>query len=126
MPNQIVHFEILGKDAAETKRFYTEMFDWKLQEIGGPSDYATVVTGEQAIGGGLGGKPDGMDDFEPYVTFYVNVDDVGAALEKAEKLGGTAVMGPHRVEDPDIPGDPFTIGQFLDPEGKLVGLHAIG
>ena len=35
MGNQIVHFEILGDDAAATKRFYTELFDWKLTRSAG-------------------------------------------------------------------------------------------
>ncbi len=123
MGNQIVHFEILGDDAAATKRFYTELFDWKLNEIGGPSEYATVDTGggEGAIGGGLGGAPEG---FEGHVTFYVDVDDVGSALQRAEELGGTSVMGPHRVDGPETGPEPFEIGMFRDPEGRVVGLHS--
>jgi predicted enzyme related to lactoylglutathione lyase len=50
--------------------------------------------------------------------FYVGVDDVEAALAKAESLGGSRVFGP--MEVPDGP----TIGHFADPEGNVVGLFA--
>jgi uncharacterized protein len=41
---------------------------------------------------------------------------VEAALAKAESLGGKRVRGPDRVNDET------ELGQFLDPEGHLVGL----
>jgi predicted enzyme related to lactoylglutathione lyase len=55
-----------------------------------------------------------------YATFYVDVDDVEAALGKAEKLGGTRLMGPETVMES------LTIGLFTDPEGHIVGLAASG
>ncbi|MGV1048856.1 MAG: VOC family protein [Solirubrobacterales bacterium] len=42
--------------------------------------------------------------------------DVEAALAKAESLGGTRVMGPETIMEG------ITLGQFLDLEGRLVGL----
>ena len=47
--------------------------------------------------------------------FYVGVDDVEAALTKAESLGGKTLVPP--VE---IPGGIFA--WFTDPEGNTVGL----
>jgi uncharacterized protein len=51
------------------------------------------------------------------VTFYVEVPDVGASLEKAEQLGGSRVFGPD-----EVPGTGLTLGQFADPEGHVIGL----
>ena len=65
------------------------------------------------IGGGVGDSPEG---YEGHVTFYIEVPDVGAALDKAEELGGTKMMGP------DSPMEGLTIGLFSDPEGHTVGL----
>jgi len=45
----------------------------------------------------------------------VGVDDVAGALEKAESLGGTKLVGPM-----EVPGG--NIGLFTDPEGHVVGL----
>ncbi len=69
--------------------------------------------GGMGVGGGIGEGPDG---YEGHVTFYVAVDDVEAALQKAEQLGGTRVMGPE-----DIMGQ-VVLGQFKDPEGHLIGV----
>ena len=44
------------------------------------------------------------------------VPDVEAALQKAESLGGTRVMGPENIMDM------VELGQFKDPEGNLIGL----
>ena len=44
------------------------------------------------------------------------VDDVEAALAKAESLGGTRVMGPETIMDSIV------LGQFTDPEGHLIGV----
>jgi hypothetical protein len=48
-------------------------------------------------------------------VFYVGVPDVGAALRRAEDLGGTRVMGP--VKAPNG----LVVGHFKDPEGTLTG-----
>jgi uncharacterized protein len=58
----------------------------------------------------------GPDGYEGHVTFYVGVPDVGAALDKAESLGGTRVFGPDEIMQGMI------LGQFKDPEGHLIGL----
>ena len=50
------------------------------------------------------------------VTFYIQVDDIAAALEKVAKLGGKTVMGPM-----DVPDGP-TLALFNDPQGNTVGL----
>jgi predicted enzyme related to lactoylglutathione lyase len=63
--------------------------------------------------GGIATAPPG---YAGHVTFYVDVSDVEAALAKAESLGGKRVMGPDRVTDE------IELGQFLDPEGHLIGL----
>jgi predicted enzyme related to lactoylglutathione lyase len=30
MPNPIMHFEIIGKDALKLQKFYADVFHWKL------------------------------------------------------------------------------------------------
>ena len=50
------------------------------------------------------------------VTFYVEVSDLKAHLEKIEGLGGKTTMPPMY-----IPGGP-KIAMFADPEGNVIGL----
>ena len=53
----------------------------------------------------------------PHVVFYVGVPNVGAALQKAESLGGKRAMGPEQA-----PGLNLVVGHFTDPKGNLIGL----
>lgn len=72
MPNPVVHFEVMGKDAAALQSFYGQVFDWQLNPV--MPTYAMVSTGaEGGTAGGIGATPDGSDG---HVTFYVEVDDL--------------------------------------------------
>ena len=113
MASPVVHFEIASSDPVGTKRFVGEMFGWKLEDIPGPFDYAMVDTGaEDAIRGGIGATPTG----EGHTTFYVQVEEVQAALDRAKELGGQSVMGPQ-----EIPGG-SKIGLLTTPAGQLLGV----
>ena len=111
MGKPVTHFEIHGKDGAALQKFYGELFDWHV-DSNNPMNYGMVDThgGDRGINGGI------TSDEQPFVTFYVEVDDLQAALDKAEQLGATTVMPPM-----DVPGGP-TLAQFRDPEGNLIGL----
>jgi predicted enzyme related to lactoylglutathione lyase len=118
MGQPVVHFEVVGKDGDRLRGYYAEMFGWEI-DSSNPMNYGLVdreanLSSEGiGIGGGIGQGPEG---YEGHVTFYVEVPDVEAALQKAESLGGTRVMGPETIMD-DI-----TLGHFKDPEGLVIGL----
>jgi predicted enzyme related to lactoylglutathione lyase len=120
MGQPVVHFEVIGKDGPKLREYYSELFGWDFGDTVGPTNYAvTQREGNTApdgtgIGGGIGTAPEGYDG---HVTFYVSVEDVGAALEKAESLGGTGMMGPAEMPEAGI-----EIAQFTDPEGHVIGL----
>jgi predicted enzyme related to lactoylglutathione lyase len=113
MPSPVVHFEVLGKDAAALQQFYGGAFGWQMQDAMEGAYYMANTGEENAIAGGVGATPDGG---QGHVTFYVEVDDPAAALEKISQLGGSTVQPPM-----DVPGGP-TIALFADPEGHVVGL----
>jgi uncharacterized protein len=106
----VVHFEVVGKDAKKLQQFYGELFDWKMN-TDNPMNYGIVDNGGAGINGGVGGSADG----KPHVTWYVQVEDINACLEKAEKLGGKTVLPRSEMEM-------VTLGLFNDPEGNLIGL----
>jgi predicted enzyme related to lactoylglutathione lyase len=58
MSNSVVHFEILGKDAAKTQNFYSRLFGWKI-DANNPMQYGLVEAGPGGIGGGISAMPDG-------------------------------------------------------------------
>jgi predicted enzyme related to lactoylglutathione lyase len=119
MGQAVVHFEVVGKDGDKLQRYYGELFGWNINSDN-EMNYGMVdgkdnqtADGGGGIGGGVGQGPDG---YEGHVTFYVAVPDVEAALQKAESLGGTRVMGPENIMDM------VELGQFKDPEGNMVGV----
>ena len=122
MGQPVVHFEIMGNDAAKLGAFYSELFDWKIN-ADNPIGYG-IVDRESNLnneGIGIGGGIGAMEGSPGHVTFYVEVPDVEAALAKAERLGGTRLMGPETVMDM------LVLGLFNDPEGHMIGVvHSLG
>jgi predicted enzyme related to lactoylglutathione lyase len=119
MGQAVVHFEVVGKDGDKLQKYYADLFGWEIN-ADNPMKYGMVDAktnktsdGNTGIGGGVGQGPDG---YEGHVTFYVAVPDVEEALQKAESLGGTRIMGPETIMDM------VTLGQFKDPEGHMVGV----
>jgi predicted enzyme related to lactoylglutathione lyase len=119
MGQPVVHFEVIGKDGKKLQRYYSDLFGWEI-DSNNPMNYGMVAReGNTApdgsgIGGGIGGP--GPEGYPGHVTFYVGVDDVEAALAKAEGLGGTRIMGPEKIMDQ------VELGHFTDPEGHLIGV----
>src|SRR5262249_7424597 len=106
-----VHWEIHAQDAAKVQQFYGELFDWKI-DANNPWNYGLVETGaEGGINGGIG-PSQGLTG----VQFYVQVPDLQAYLEHAERLGGKTLMPPT-----ELPGA-VTMAMFADVEGNRVGL----
>jgi predicted enzyme related to lactoylglutathione lyase len=111
MGNPVVHFEVVGQDGEKLQAFYRDLFDWKLNVMPEMA-YGLVEKEDGGIGGGIGKAQDGPG----YVTFYVQVDDPQAYLDKAESLGGKTI-----VPVTEIP-DMVTFALFADPEGHMVGV----
>jgi uncharacterized protein len=114
MPDPVIHFEIVSKDADKLFTFYSDVFGWKIDadnEVG----YGIVDNGGEGINGGIGGVMD--HDYAGHVTFYISVSDPAATLQKIQSLGGKTVMEPA-----EIPGADTTIAQFTDPAGNMIGL----
>jgi predicted enzyme related to lactoylglutathione lyase len=113
MANPIVHWEITSSDGKPLHDFYGRMFDWDI-DTHNEYDYGMVNT-KGGVNGGISGSPAGN-----MVTIYVEVDDLQAALDKAESLGGKTIMPPM-----DIPGA-VSMAQFADPAGNVIGLVKSG
>jgi len=99
----IVHFEIPSDDIERTKKFYTDLFGWKIEKwpgtndsqltstAGQPMEYLMVTTtddkGNKAVGGGMMKRQ--MP--EQQITNYISVRSVDEYKSKVEKLGGKVV-----------------------------------
>ena len=113
MKNPVVHFEVVAKDGKAAQEFYSKLFEWELN-TDNPAEYGIIAAPESGgIGGGVGPTPEG----EPgHATFYVEVDDLQAYLDKAESMGGKTIMPPTEIPDQ------VTMALFTDPEGNVIGM----
>ncbi len=104
-------WSLMTKDVAKANDFYQKLFDWKLDEIELPGqDKATVYVAGK---GGFGNPVPLENDFpaSSHWMSYITVEDVEAACQQVEKLGGKVCIPAF-----DIP----TIGQtavLTDPMG---------
>ena len=112
MANPFVHVELQTKDTEKSKKFYENLFDWKLEQIPG-MDYTMIDAGDGTGGGMMKNPvPGNPDSWLPYIL----VDDVAASTKKAILLGATVCR-----DITEVPG----MGAFSvisDPTGAVFGL----
>jgi len=103
--------KVIGEDGARLQKLYRDAFDWTVN-ADNPMAYGLVEAQGDGIGGGVGATM----GTAPYVTVYIQVDDMPSALDRIEALGGETVM-----DITTLPGM-VILAQFRDPEGNLIGL----
>jgi predicted enzyme related to lactoylglutathione lyase len=114
--------EVVGKDGKRLRSFYSELFGWSTADVAPGADYGVMDAAGHGVGGGIGSRPNGGAG---QVTFFIEVDDVDAALHDAERLGGKTITEPVTFPDkrPSARGKgSVTFAYFADPEGHVVGL----
>lgn len=115
MAGKVVHFEIPVDDGGRAVDFYGKAYGWALEQWG-PVEYWTTDAGE---GEGIGGALTKRSDDVPSLMFYIDVDDVDAALDAVEAAGGRRL-----TEAMPIPSVGW-MAHFEDTEGNKVGVfHA--
>jgi uncharacterized protein len=123
MGQPVVHFEVIGTDPEKLRGYYGALFGWEFDTsapvaaaVSEPMNYGFVERNPTSDGTGIPGGVGGGTGFGHHVIFYIGVPDVGAALDKAESLGGVRRMGPERAPTG------LVVGHFTDPEGNLIGV----
>jgi predicted enzyme related to lactoylglutathione lyase len=110
----IVWFGIPADDPERAKKFYSDLFGWKINPVPGRGDYWYIDTG------GTDDTPDGglkkREHPQEPITNYVSVNSVSEFSKKIEKLGGKICMGKTAVP---------VMGYFAvcqDTEGNTFGI----
>ena len=106
--------EIATSDVAGSTEFYSKLFDWNFESCEEMPHYKMIMAGDRMVGG-MVDKSEQCDG-PPCWLAYVNVDDVEAALSKANSLGGETFK-----EVTEVPGK----GSFAivkDPQGGMIAL----
>ena len=116
----IVHFEIPADDIERSKKFYSDLFGWKIERWPGPvsrdMEYWMVTTtdekGNKALGGGM------MKRMHPehQIINYIDVKSVDEYSSKVQKIGGKVV-----VPKKGVPGMGY-LAICLDTENNTLGI----
>jgi len=104
MANEVDYFEIGTPNPERSRAFYGGLFGWTFGE---PSPQAYSM-----VNGNAGGLWDtSATGMGSWAVFYVHVDDVPAAIAKAESLGATVAV-------PLIDNGQITFAHLVDPTGN--------
>jgi len=112
MGNPFVHVELQTQDLGKAKKFYQELFSWKLQDI--PEMGYTMIESLSSPGGGLR-APAGQE--MPGTLSYILVANIDDALRKSERAGAKVLLPKQ-----EVPGMGWT-GIVLVPGGVVQGLY---
>ena len=117
MDHTVVHFEVPADDVEKLRKFYSELFGWKIERMPGPAEYwgiATVPVNEKGMPQrpGVNGGIMKRQNPEHKPVNYIAVESVDEYVKKIEALGGRVI-----VPKMEVPG----VGWWalaLDPEGN--------
>jgi len=102
------YFEIGSADPDAARRFYGSLFGWTFSE---PSP-----VGYQMVNGAEGGLWDtAPTDAGTWAIFYVQVDDVAAAINQATSLGATVAI-------PLVDNGRIEFAHLVDAQGNRFGV----
>lgn len=131
--NPVVHFEMPAENRKRMAEFYSNVFGWKIKQLGPEmGNYMVVSTSETdektmrpkeagMINGGFYQKPN--DPVSVYPSVVIAVDNIRESMKKISESGGKILGG-----DPNKPGEPGDIPgvglycSFLDTEGNRASM----
>jgi predicted enzyme related to lactoylglutathione lyase len=114
MANPFVHMELQTNDPVSARKFYTSLFDWKLQDVPMPGGTYTMIDVGGGTGGGMMRNP--IPGAPSHWLAYVGVDDINAATKKAKELGAMVVMDVTEV------GEVGWMSVISDPTGATLAM----
>jgi predicted enzyme related to lactoylglutathione lyase len=84
----IVHFEIPADDPERAKKFYANLFGWKIEKDPNMDYWMITTSGEKQVDGGM------MKRQEPHqpITNYIDVPSIDEFAAKVGQLGGKVVF----------------------------------
>jgi uncharacterized protein len=112
MSGQICHIEIPADNLESLRKFYSGLFDWDFEKMPGDIEYYGAKQGEDKPGIGMMARQDPKHT----PTFYVCVDSVDSAIERAKNDEATIIVPKTAVKG---------MGWYavaLDPQKNLFGL----
>ena len=114
--------EIMCDSPRDVWEFYRELFGWEQTDtMNMGNDGVYLMYGRDGeTWGGIGPKPKEMGEAPAFWVFYISVDDLDEAVERARNHGGTVMNEPMEVPGGD------RVAHCLDPQGAMFALHEFG
>lgn len=111
---RVVHFEISADDPERAKKFYEDVFGWKIDKWEGPVEYWLVTTGgesEPGINGAIKRR-----EQQESTTNTISVPSIDVFMKRIEEKGGKVLM-----PKMSIPGVGYHT-YCQDTEGNVFGI----
>ncbi len=112
---RVVHFEIPAEDPDRAVKFYSEVFNWKIEKWAGPVDYWLATTGSDNEPG-INGAIMKRQNQQATVTNTIEIPSVDDFLNNIVANGGK-IIAPKMP----VPGVGYA-AYFSDTEGNVFGL----
>jgi predicted enzyme related to lactoylglutathione lyase len=117
MDHTIIHFEIPAEDVTKLRKFYSELFGWKINRAPGPIEYYVIETvpvdkNMMPIRPGVNGGMYKKDELDVKPVNYISVESIDEYVEKIKALGGMIIRSKQ-----EVPGVGW-VALALDPEGN--------
>ena len=115
----LVHFEIPADDVERSRKFYSDLFGWKMEKWPGMEsgmEYWTINTTDNEGGKAVGGGMMKRQNPQQGITNFIDVTSVDEYSVKIQRLGGK-IVAPKKA----VP----TMGYFavcLDTENNTFGI----
>jgi uncharacterized protein len=90
MADPFVWFDLCSTDPGASGSFYQELLGWDVAEVSVGDDVVPMVGGEQQPWASIVADQGERPGWFP----YLQVEDLGAATEKARRLGATVLQPP--------------------------------
>ena len=112
-----MHFEIPADDIEKLRKFYSDLFGWKIEKSPGSIEYwliKTVPIDEkmQPLRPGVNGGMYKKEQAEFKSVNYISVESIDEYIEKIKTLGGKILQPKQKV--PDV----GWVAVAIDPEGN--------
>lgn len=108
--------ELMTTDVEGAKKFYTELFGWKLRDEPMEEGVYIIASVDDKDVAGIMGMPPEAQGAPSNWGVYITVTDIEATLKKAAELGGKIILPPKAIPD---------VGQFAvlqDPQGAYFSI----
>lgn len=114
-PGALVWNELASPDLDASSAFHSQLWGWEISPFeGSPMRYLSIKNKGASNGGIREAMP---PETPPHWLVYFGVEDIDAALAKAQELGGTKIDGPIDIQMAKI-------GIVQDPQGAFLALYA--